>query len=299
MEAFGVAASALAIIHLGIKSAQTSRDLLASFKDKPEPIAQLERDVDSLRVVFDRLSLCPLDASSPSTVKLLLHQLSACTKELADIETLLQRWKTKANGTSNRLRNSLRTVLREKDLEQARSRLRDFRIQLNLYLGLLQAEATASISAVNASNADATGNILQSILSQLGSVHSRLDTLGASPTADTSLSSTSGIVENDVMKACSELEESVERLGRLVDHESSTLEAQDAEQIVDDLRILLESARDQVVHTYHDPRACIHQKEKEKEERRTLQRELRAMEGMLFSAPAMAINQAGKLVSVV
>ncbi|KAM0425645.1 hypothetical protein ACHAPT_009177 [Fusarium lateritium] len=292
MDGVSGAASVLAIIDLSIKSAKGIRDFLSAFSEAPQTVAQLAQDVEVLSTVLGRLSQCSLDTSSPETVTSLKLHLTTCANTLSAFEALLKSLHPASTRRADRLRMGLRTVWKEKEIEQARSQIRDCGSQLHLYLGLLQAEATARTSSINASTAENTGNILQQILSEFGKIHDRLDNIGSSTATGEAAGSksqhVSGIAEPEVMEACSELEESISRLSRLVDNNGSTLDAEDAAQIIDDLERLIRSARDRVCKDQST--LSLPEERARNEKSRSLRNELRMIEGMIYGAPVVAIN---------
>jgi hypothetical protein len=183
-------------------------------------------------------------------------------------------------------------VWKNKEIEQSRNRIRDCGTQLHLYLGLLQAEATAKASLAHATTAENTGNILQQILNEFGRIHERLDSIGDSvstgePTKDQS-ENVMSMTEPEVIKACCDLEESITRLSRLVDTDDSTLAAEDATEIIDALEKLIQSARDTVLEDRKS--MCQHKELAMSEKKRRLQSELRMIGGMVCSAPLIEIN---------
>jgi hypothetical protein len=287
MDGVSAAASVIAIIEAGFKSVQCIRELLSTYKNGPQTVTQLVQDVESLSTVLGGLSQCSLDASSPTTVASLKRYLVACTNELSTFQLLLKRLIPASSSRTNRLRTSLLTVWKDKDLEYARDRIRDCRIHLNLHLELIHTEATGS-----------TGRVLQQILGEVGKIHDRLDSTRNSTTTTEPVGNGegnfSGVVEPDVMEACSELELSISRLANLVDHDGSTLDIEDAEQIMDDLETLIQSARDQVCRNHCTLSSSDEQAKNEK--KRSLRNELRLVEGLVYGAPAVGINRNGECI---
>ncbi|KAI8668636.1 Helo-like-N domain-containing protein [Fusarium keratoplasticum] len=281
---------ALAIIDLSIKSAKGIRDFLRNLNDAPQTVAQLAQDVEILSTFLERLSQCPLDISSPKTVASLRSHLDTCANTLSDFDALLKSLHPVSTSRADRLRMRFRAVRKDKDIEKAQDRIRAFGTQINLYLTLLQAEATARTSSINASTAETTESIIQQILAKMGRIQDPLDKKGtenANPTATGELAGNrrqdiSGVAEPEAMEACSKLEESVSRLSRLVGNNGSTLDAEDAGQIINDLERLIQSARDKV---WKDQSTLSLPQELP-----SLPNELRMIGGMIYSAPVIAIN---------
>ncbi|KAJ4202301.1 hypothetical protein NW767_006260 [Fusarium falciforme] len=290
MDGISAVAGALAIIDLSIKSAKSIRDFLSTFNDAPQTVAQLAQDVEILSTFLERLSQCPLDISSPKTVASLKLHLDTCANTLSDFDALLKSLHPVSTSRADRLRVRLRAVRKDKNIEKAQDRIRAFGTQINLYLTLLQVEATARTSSINASTAETTESIIQQILAKMERIQDPLDKKGTengNPTATGELAGNrrqdiSGVAEPEAMEACSKLEESVSRLSRLVDNDGSTLDAEDAVQIINDLERLIQSARDKV---------CKDQSTLSlPQELPSLPDELRMIGGMIYSAPVIAIN---------
>jgi hypothetical protein len=290
MDGVSAVAGALAIIDLTIKSAKGIRDFLSTFNDAPQTVTQLAQDVEILSTFLERLSQCPLDISSPKTVASLKSHLDTCANTLSDFDALLKSLHPISTSRADRLRMRLRAVRKDKDIEKAQDRIRAFGNQINLYLTLLQAEATARTSSINASTAETTESIIQQILAKMERIQDPLDkkdTENGNPAATgelggNSCQDVSGVAEPEVMEACSKLEESVSRLSRLVDNNGSTLDAEDAVQIINDLERLIQSARDKV---------CKDQSTLPlPQELPSLPNELRMIGGMIYSASMIAIN---------
>lgn len=285
----GVSAVA-GIIDLSIKSAKAIRDFLSTFNDAPQTFAQLAQDVEILSTFLERLSQCPLDNSSPETVASLKSHLDTCANTLSGFDALLKSLNPVSTSRADRLRMRLRAVRKDKDIEKAQDRIRTIGAQINLYLALLQAEATSRTSSINAVTAKTTEGIVQSILTKMERIQDPLDKVGtenSNPTATGELVGDSrqdvpSVAVPEVMEACSKLEQSVSRLSRLVDDRGSTLNAEDATQIINDLEELIQSARNKVFKgqgTLSLP-----------QELPSLQDELRMIGGMIYSAPMIVIN---------
>ncbi|KAH6886950.1 hypothetical protein B0T10DRAFT_490532 [Thelonectria olida] len=302
MEAIGAGASTLAFVLLALKSAKVIHESLSSIKDAPRSLRELTQDIQLLQSVLGRLTHCSLNHAPSSTVVSLQGMLKTCTTELSSIEARLSQFSTKANGSrSSRILRGALAYVKEKDLEDARSRIRDKTTQANLYLGLLQAQAISDTSSRIDTQASATSGILEQILGEMTRLHERLDHKDASPTRpqDGSLQAdpdnAAGAVADDLeaMTLCSELEQSISRLSTLVDCDGLTLDADDAERIIDDLRNFIVIAKDKVSvkhnGTGREPAAAYNTT---KEDARLEQRDLKLIEGLILSAPIIAINQA-------
>ncbi|KAH7268836.1 hypothetical protein B0J15DRAFT_419337 [Fusarium solani] len=296
MEAIGAGASTLAFVLLALKSAKVIHESLSAIKEAPRIVRELAQDIQLLQSVLGRLTHCPLSHAPSSTVTSFQDMLQACTAELSSIENRLEQFKKKPDSSrSSRVYKGILGYVKKEELEEARSRVRDKTTQANLDLGLLQAQAISDTTSKIDDQATATTGILEQILGEVARLHSRLDSNDASTSHDDATEDASAsITQNlETMTLCSELEESISRLSSLVDHDGLTLDADDAEQIIDDLRKFILIARDNV-------KAKQTGKGKGKatinpyavgDDSGQVRRDLKLIEGLMLSAPIVAINQ--------
>ncbi|POR38554.1 hypothetical protein TPAR_01252 [Tolypocladium paradoxum] len=302
MEAVGAGASTLAFVLLGLKSAKIIHDALSTIKDAPKTVRELAQDIQFLQSVLERLSRCSLGDASSGTVVSLRDMLQTCTAELSGIEARITQFSTRPSSSrSRRVYKGLLAFVKEKDLEEARNRIRDKATQANLYLNLIQAQTISETSSSINTQASATTGILQQILGEVARLHERLDSSAASSTAanpvgvemDTDYTSNSVVEGLEAMTLCSELEESISRLSSLVDHDGLTLDANDAEQITDDLQRLIRLAKDKVYAKETGSSKAPANANTMEEDSRLVRRDLKLIEGLILSAPRVAINQSG------
>lgn len=294
MEAVGAGASSLAFVLLALKSAKIIHGSLATVKDAPRIVHELVQDVQLLQSVLGRLTHYPLGRASNSTISSLEHMLQTCTAELSSIESRLAKFTAKPDsGRSNRVYKGILAYVKKEDLEDARNKIRDKTTQVNLYLGLLQAQAISDASSKIDHQASSTTVLLEHILGEVARLHDRLanDNASATKTQSSTVDDSSmddAVTESlEAMTLCSELEQSISRLSCLVDHDGLTLSADDAEQIVDDLRKFLAISRDKIGSNKAPLHAYSTKEDGE------LRRDLKLIEGLILSAPIVAINKPG------
>ncbi|KAM0421330.1 hypothetical protein ACHAPT_010860 [Fusarium lateritium] len=299
MEAIGTGASTLAFVLLALKSAKVIHESLLAIKDAPRIVRELSQDIQLLQSVLGRLTHCPLSHAPSSTITSFQDMLKTCTAELSSIESQLEQFKRKPDSSRpNRVYKGILGYVKKEELEEARSRVRDKTTQANLYLGLLQAQAISDTTSKIDNQATMTTGILEQILGEVARLHSRLDNNDASASAiqhdavnpDVSASITANL---ETMTICSELEESISRLSSLVDHDGLTLDADDAEQIIDDLRKFILIARDKVSANQTGKGKASANLYAVGDDRGQVRRDLKLIEGLMLSAPIVAINQPG------
>ncbi|KAM5354570.1 hypothetical protein ACJ41O_001217 [Fusarium nematophilum] len=291
MEAIGAGASTLAFVLLALKSAKSIHESLSVIGDAPRTVRELTQDVQLLQTVLERLKSCSISHAPGSTVASLQDMLQTCTAELSSIETRLTQFLLKQNSSrSRRVYKGILCYVKKEELEDARNRIRDKTTQANLYLGLLQAQAISDTSSRIDTQASTTTGILEQILGEVGRLHQRLDNDTSTTTRDPGVAikeDMAGAVSDDLeaMNLCSELEESISRLSSLADCDRLTLDADDAEQIVDDLHRFILMAKNKVSGRGMDMNTT-------REDGGVVRRDLKLVEGLILSAPIVAINQA-------
>lgn len=94
------------------------------------------------------------------------------------------------------------------------------------------------------------------------------------------------------MEICSELDSSISRLSTLVDHDGLSLDAEDAEQIIDDLRRFVVVAREKSAANAKLKTSDVYSIGAESNTK-LVGRDLKLIEGLIISAPIIAINKPG------
>ncbi|KAF5694406.1 hypothetical protein FDENT_1273 [Fusarium denticulatum] len=301
MEAIGAGASTLAFVLLALKSAKIINESLSSIKDAPKIVSELSKDLESLQSVLGRISGSSLQHAPTSTIESLNDILQACTTELSSIECRLAKFSTSSGSSrSNRVYKGVLAYVKKEDLENARSRVRDKSTQINLYLSLLQAQSLLQVSSRMDTHATATASILEQILGEVSKLHTRLDQ-DAGVSEVEQLPATAGDDSTDSamagrlgpMTLCSELESSISRLSTLIAHDGLTLDADDAEQIIDDLRRFVVIAKERSIEKSRLSSNSTTYSTVTEDDTKALGKDLKLIEGLILSAPIIAINQSG------
>lgn len=294
MEAIGAGASTLAFVLLTLKSTKIINESLSSIKDAPRTVIELLEDVKFLQSVLERLSHCTLQHASISTVDSLTQTLQGCTAELTSIEDRLVKFlQDTVSSRSRRVYKGVLAYIKKEDLENARRRVRDKSTQINLYFGLLQTQSMSELSEKADTQATAATSILEKILSEVSRLHARISQEPASGTEEHSDAADDAIADNlEALQLCSELDSSISRLSTLVDHEGLSLDAEDAEQIIDDLRRFVVVAREKSAANSKPENSNAYSVGAESNTK-LASRDLKLIEGLIISAPIIAINKSG------
>ncbi|EMT71109.1 hypothetical protein NOF04DRAFT_13591 [Fusarium oxysporum II5] len=300
MEAIGAGASTLAFVLLALKSVKIVNESLSSIKDAPRIVSELLKDIESLQSVLGRISGSLLRHAPTSTIESLNDILQACTTELSSIECRLAKFSTSSGSSrSSRMYKGVLAYVKKEDLENARGRIRDKSTQINLYLSLLQAQSILQVSSRIDTHANVTATILEQILGEVSKLHTRLDQDAAAVEAE-ELPATAcdeDIIDGAMagqlgaMALCSELESSISRLSTLIDHDGLTLDADDAEQIIDDLRRFVVIAKERSIEKSRLSSNSTSYSSVTEDDAKAFGRDLKLIEGLILSAPIIAINQ--------
>ncbi|KAF5990597.1 hypothetical protein FBULB1_75 [Fusarium bulbicola] len=299
MEAIGAGASTLAFVLLALKSAKIINESLSSIKDAPRVVSELSKDLESLQSVLGRISGSSLQHAPTSTIESLNDILQACTTELSSIERRLAKFSASSGSSrSSRVYKGVLAYVKKEDLENARSRIRDKSTQINLYLSLLQAQSLLQVSSRIDTHATATASILEQILGEVSKLHTRLDQDATSSEVEQLPATADDVAIDSVMAGrlgamalCSELESSISRFSTLIDHDGLTLDADDAEQIIDDLRKFVAIARERSIEKSVLKSNCNSYSAVTEDNTKAFGRDLKLIEGLILSAPIIAINQ--------
>ncbi|KAF4445332.1 hypothetical protein F53441_10881 [Fusarium austroafricanum] len=294
MEAIGAGASTLAFVLLALKSAKIINESLSSIKDAPRTVLDLIKDIEFLQSVLGRISGLSLQHVPASTIESLNGVLRTCTTDLSTIENRLTKFSNMSdNSRSSRIYKGVLAYVKKEDLESAQGRIRDKSTQINLYLSLLQAQSISEVSSRIDSQATATTNLLEQILGEVSKLHARLNQdeqlMEANSNDDAVESEISG--QFGTMAICSELESSISRLSSLVDYDGLTLDADDAEQIVNDLRRFVVLAKERLIAKSNQSYNSFVYNTSTEVDDKALRRDLKLIEGLILSAPIIAINQ--------
>ncbi|KAI1060950.1 hypothetical protein LB507_010146 [Fusarium sp. FIESC RH6] len=292
MEAIGAGASTLAFVLLALKSAKILNESLSSIKDAPRIVIEPLEDIKFLQSVLERLSQCTLQHASISTVDSLTQTLQGCTTELSSIEGRLAKFlQDTVSSRSRRMYKGVLAYIKKEDLENARRRVRDKSTQINLYLGLLQAQSMSELSSKADNQATATTGILEEILNEVSRLHARISHEPAIGKEEHTDVADDAILDNlEALKICSELDSSISRLSTLVDHDGLSLDAEDAEQIIDDLRKFVVVAREKSAANAKLKTSDAYNIGAESSTK-LVGRDLKLIEGLIISAPIIAINK--------
>ncbi|OIW25928.1 hypothetical protein CONLIGDRAFT_717590 [Coniochaeta ligniaria NRRL 30616] len=138
MEALGVGASVLAFVIVGLQSAKTIHDILASVKDGSETVDRAEADIMSLQSTLERLASCRIIAERPDEA--LAAKVKSCADDMTRYAEKLKKLVTDDGSGLSRQWRKIKVFLNEKDLAKISAVVVGHTAGLNLHLNVLDSD---------------------------------------------------------------------------------------------------------------------------------------------------------------
>lgn len=232
MDPVSAGSGVLAFVVLALKSAKVIHAVLSAVKDGPQSLDHLVGDIALLQGILERLSSLQPDSINDGDARALELAASRCADDVAHIEAKLQRLSIRRTDKHvGKLWKRLVTAVSERDLIQMQGLVRGHFTMLHAQLGLSQSSQLSQ----------ALENLkqLQEQVAALGN-YPIPATVSAQPTQAMETSPTSDPPGLPTIDA--ELEQ---RLSRLIEHigkQESTVESENAQQIIDDVEAVLQAA---------------------------------------------------------
>ncbi|KXX75120.1 Peroxisomal NADH pyrophosphatase NUDT12 [Madurella mycetomatis] len=280
MDPVGAGASVLAFVVLALKSANAIHQVLSAIKDGPEVLRHLVGEIAQLQGILKRLSRLQPGSVDDGDMKALETAARRCTDDVKDMESRLQRLSIRpTDRRPGKFWKRLVTVVDEKDLMRMQTIVRCHLMMLSVHLGLLQ--------AVQMSASQSQWSEILENLSQLKEEVSSLRARSALPADARAVASEAAAVSNlpDAQPVNSELEQAISRLVGLIGEKEGTVASDDAQQMLDDLQVLLQLAeREEEKAQSYGCDLC--------DKGQDVSQDLKLVLGLLASAPVVAINEA-------
>ena len=231
MDPLSTGASVLAFVVLALKSAKAVHQLISLVKDAPRNVHDLGNEVQNLVHILGRLA-CMQHASAAESDRAAIADLATgCLKDVTAIEDKLRSLTISADDRrTGRLWKKLRSVISDGDIVRARDTVRSYVLNLDFWINLAHAETFAEHATVSQEQSGDIVDLLKQLQVQVADLQTRVD----------GTSSPAGYVLESSRQ--DQLVESIARLCSLVSEKECTMASDDAEQIIDDLRLLLTSA---------------------------------------------------------
>ncbi|RSL69872.1 hypothetical protein CEP53_002038 [Fusarium sp. AF-6] len=209
-----------------------------------------------------------------------------CNDDVACFEKKLRRLKTSgADGRRGKLWRQLKLCFTEKDLGQMRNVVHGHTQLLTIRLNIIQVQQD-SFSATQSAE---VLNLLQKLrddVTALRQVNSSLRVADEGPRSPRVVE-----LDNEQMGSCADfpLDESIERLMRLVERKPCIVDSENAEELVGDLEHLLRSARRDAAAIRPLETTPDHSNDE------NVSKELKLITSLILSAPSINVNQTAPL----
>ncbi|EWG53676.1 hypothetical protein FVEG_12056 [Fusarium verticillioides 7600] len=280
MEAFGAGASILTFITVAFSVTQSIYSALSAIKDGPEVIRLLTDEIFQLKSILQRLN----EVSFVSINDIDKSQVNSLAKKCKDdLSTLNSRLKSldvaASDGRRDRLWRNLK--LSFSDLDQIRHVVRGHVQHLTVRLNLIQVQQ----GSFTATQSTQILNLVQQLKQDISALQT---TNTATLTAEEDSSSTSARVTDvdDEEMDCSpdtSLDESINRLMRLLEKKPCVVDSDDSEELLKDIEHLLKGVRNHAkpVESEGTCQNCDPD----------VSKELQLMAHIILSSTSMMINQ--------
>ncbi|KAB5566289.1 hypothetical protein GE09DRAFT_731908 [Coniochaeta sp. 2T2.1] len=281
-------ASVVAFLGVAWWSAKAIHETLSAVKDGPRNVQRLADDVKQLQDILGRISALLVGSAHNTDLDELATLSGKCQSDLADFASKLQRLHLTPNDRRmGKLWKRLKAAIGEKDIDRMRDIIGDYILVLNIRLTLL---TTAQV-AMSATQSSQILDILRQMQAEL-----HISAAAKSPVLS-ALQPTNQAGQSLSAQACQaldpELEDSVDRLIKLVTDRECRLDSDDAdaEQLISDLQMLLDSAQQQELSGAGTPNTTDVTRAWPSEPPPNISKELRLASSLLLSAPMIAVNR--------
>ena len=283
MDPVSAGSSVLAFVLLALNSAKTIHEVLSAVKDGPQSLRHLVGDIAQLQGILERLSGLQPQSINEGDAGVLELAARRCADDVVQIESRLQRLSIQPTDRHvGKLWKRLLTAINEKDLTQMQGLVRGHFMMLSVQLSLSQ---TVQISASQSQLSEMLESLkqIQEQVSALGNNPSSAATTSpphaASPTTNTNVTSdTPRVPAIDL-----ELEQGICRLVEFIGEKESTVESDEAQQMIEDLEALLQAAESEESKPENQSCGQGHQGQ-------NVSGELKLIRRLIAAAPTLAVN---------
>ncbi len=283
MDPVSAGSSVLAFVLLALNSAKTIHDVLSAVKDGPQSLRHLVGDIAQLQGILERLSCLPQPINE-GDAEALKSAAKRFTDDVAQIESKLQRLRIRPTDRhGGKLWKRLLTAIKEKDLTQMQGLVRGHFMMLSVQLNLSQ---TVQMSASQSQLSEMHESLkrIQEQVSALGNNPSSTASSASLPMDTDSPTDTPRVHAIDL-----ELERGISRLVDFIGEKESTVESDEAQQMIEDLEALLQAAEREESKLENQSCSQGHQEQK-------FTGDLKLVRHLIAAAPTLAVNGTGMAV---
>ncbi|KAF5687535.1 hypothetical protein FDENT_5282 [Fusarium denticulatum] len=282
MEAVGAGASILTFITVAFSVTQSIRSALSAIKDGPEVIRSLTDDIVQLESVLQRLkklSFVSVDDIDKSQLEQLANR---CQIDLAGLDDRLKSLDVStSDGRGGRLWGKLKLCFSEKELDHIRNGIQGHLQHLTFQLHIIQGQQVC----LTVEHSTQILGDLQELKQQIAAL--RIASAATRVVEEESPSASARMTEVDGEEIdCppdTSLDESINRLMRLLEKKPCVVESDDSEELLKDIEHLVESIRKDAEPVELEG-TCQNCSE-------DVSKELKLMANIILSSPSMMINQ--------
>ncbi|EMT66980.1 hypothetical protein FOC4_g10003519 [Fusarium odoratissimum] len=284
MEAVGAGASILTFLTVAFSVTRSIHSALSAIKDGPEAIRFLTDEVAQLESVLQRLkqlSFVSVDDIDRSQLEGLAKK---CKGDLAELDSQLKSLDVStSDGRRGRLWRKLKLCFSEKDLDHIRHVVQGHLQHLTIWLHIIQAQQVSFTAAQSTEILNDLQQLKQEIAALQATSAAALVTEEKSPSTSARVME----VDDEEMDCLPDtpLDESINRLMRLLEKKPCVVESDDSEELLKDIEHLLECIRNDAepVESEGTCQNC----------RQDVSKELALMANIILSSPSMMINKTG------
>ncbi|EXK44770.1 hypothetical protein FOXG_03801 [Fusarium oxysporum f. sp. lycopersici 4287] len=284
MEAVGAGASILTFITVAFSVTQSIHLALSAIKDGPEVIRFLTNEIAQLESILQRLKQVSFAFIDDVDKSQLEGSAKKCKDDLAELDSGLKSFDVStSDGRRGRLWRKLKLCFSEKDLDHIRHVVQGHVQHLTIRLHLIQAQQMSLTATQSTQILNDLKQLKQNIAALQITNAATLVTKGKPP------STSARVMEvDDEEMDCSPdtpLDESINRLMRLLEKKPCVVESDNSEELLKDIEHLLECIRNDAEPAESEG-ACQNC-------RQDVSKELALMANIILSSPSMMINQTG------
>ncbi|KAF5653588.1 hypothetical protein F25303_2132 [Fusarium sp. NRRL 25303] len=282
MEAVGAGASILTFITVAFSVTQSIHSGLSAIKDGPEVIRSLTREIAQLESVLQRLNQIPFASINDIDKSQLKALAKKCKGDLAELYHRLKSFDVStSDGRRGRLWRKLKLCFSEKELDHIRIAVQSHLHHLTIQFHIIQARQMS----LTATQSTRILSDLQHLKEEIAAL--RINSTATMVTEQGSLSTSGRVTEvDDEEMGCSpdtSLDESINRLMRLLEERPCVVESDDSEELLKDIEHLLDCIRNDAEPAESEG-VCQNCSP-------DVSKELRLMANIFLSSPSMMINQ--------
>lgn len=287
MEAVGAGASILTFITVAFSVTQSIHSALSAIKDGPEIIRSLTDEIAQLENVLQRsktLSFVSVDDIDKSQLKRLAEK---CKDDLDKLDSRLRSLDVStSSGRRGRLWRKLKLSFAEKELDHIRNKIQSHLHHLIIQFHIIQTQQMSLTERQTTQALSDLQQIKQGMAAQLTATAAIRVTEEESPSTSARVTDV-GDEDTDCSPDIT-LDQSINRLIRLLEKKPCAVESEDSGELLKDLGDLLEFIRRDAdpAESEGNCQNC----------RQDLSKELGLMAHIILSAQTMMINQNGMFV---